>query len=100
MAEPYPPTSPEQMAYLEALNKSVNALAKEVQFLLGLNQKTLLILIKQAYLLERIANKVYGLKDDEPIEGEQVETEFKEIRDLFEAQQALLQGGVDDDGSE
>ena len=90
------PLDPKHMAYLEALNKSINAMAKELKFLFDLGEKTLLILIKQAYLLERISNKVYDLEDSEPITGEQVEAEFKEIRRLFEDQQALMRGDVND----
>ena len=98
MTDKYPPISSEGMAYFEALNKSVNALAEELKFLFDLNEKTLLILIKQAYLLERISNKVYDLEDSEPITGEQAEAEFKQIRRLFDDQQALMRGDVDDGG--
>ena len=93
MADPRAPINPEHMAYLEALNETVNGLAEEVQFLLALNEKNLLILIKQAYLLERIANLAYDAPDNEAINAEQVESVFKEIRALFEEHLALFRGG-------
>jgi hypothetical protein len=71
---------------------TISELAETVRFLLALQEMSLLIAIRQAYLLERVANVVYRLDDDEPISGTQVESSFKEIRDLFDEQLKIMKG--------
>ena len=99
MADEFPPIDPKLVEFLEQTNKALSALTEEVTFLLALNAKTNLILIRIAHMLERVSNIVYDAPDEEPIDAAAAETKFKEIRDLFDEQMRLMKGEADGDES-
>lgn len=94
------PLDPDLLEYLEALNTSVNGLSEEVRFVLAIQEKSLLIAVRLAFLLERIANIVYHLEEGEAekLSGGQVEAKFKELKDLFDQQMSIMREQTDGDG--
>lgn len=78
---------------MHSLNGLVESTAESVQFLLATEEKTQLILIKQAYLLDRLARAIYGLDDSEAPAREEIEQALNEVRALFEEQRRLFEIG-------
>lgn len=85
--------------HLKSLHKTANLLAENIDFLLKLNQRTMLIAIRLAYVLERVSNKTFDL-EEEPGEPspDRIEAAFREIRKLFDEQLETMKGGEPQDG--
>lgn len=98
MADSHDKIDPEVLEYLESVNKSIQGLAEEVRFLSSLTEKTLLIQIRLAYILERVSNKTFNLDEaeDEP-DTSRIERRFEEIKALFDQQRELMREGALDD---
>lgn len=84
---------------VQSLGRLVNDLTDNVQFLLALQEKSLLISIRLAYLSERLANKVFEIEDDS-VTPEQIEEAFKDLRTLFDEQQEILTRKGQGDGGD
>lgn len=84
--------------HLENLHRSAVDHANELRFLLALNEKTLLILIRLAYIMERVSNKTFDLEEapDEP-STDRIESMFAEIRELFDQQSDIMKSGTETD---
>ena len=71
--------------HLESLHNSINLLSENIDFLIKLEQRTLLIVNQLAYILERVSNKTFDLEEapDEP-SMDRIEEAFVDVRRLFE----------------
>ncbi len=88
----------ETREHLESLHRSVGLLSENIDFILKMDEQTLKILVRLAYILERVANSEFKLPEltNEP-SPEQIEAYFREIRALFDKQRELMQGRPDGD---
>ena len=82
---------PDVLEALNSFNENLNRVAEEVIFLSKLTESTLLIQIRLAYILERVSNRVFDLKEapGEP-NPERIEQQFVEIRQLLDKQLELM----------
>ena len=83
----------ETRQHIKSLHESVNLLSENLDFLIKMDRRTLLILIQIAYVLERVSNKTFDLEEspDEP-SPERIEAAFREIRKRFDEQQEIMKG--------
>ena len=89
----------ETRGHLESLHNSIILLSENVDFLIKLDRRTLLIAIQLAYILERVSNKTFDLEEapDEP-STDRIEEAFQEVRKLFEEQLEIMKKGGLRDG--
>lgn len=85
--------------HLKSLHNSINLLSENIDFLIKLEQRTLLIVNQLAYILERVSNKTFDLEEapDEP-SPDRIEEAFRDVRKLFEEQLEIMKKGGLRDG--
>jgi len=91
----------ETREHLENLHGSVNLLTENVRFMLAMDQRTLLILIRMAFVLESVADRTFDLAES-PDEAEfrKIKEAIGEIRKYFEEQIEIMSGTREQAGDE
>jgi hypothetical protein len=80
---------------LDDIEKSIKLLLKQIDFMMQMDQRSLLVLSNLAYVLERTSNKVFDLEEapGEP-DPERIEKCFSDIQKWF-AEQITIMGKHD-----
>lgn len=82
----------EVRAQLQSLQESVDVLTDNSRFTMQMDQRSLGILVRMAYVLERLSNRVLGVDDREQFGKAETEQIFREIRTQLEEQRKIMQG--------
>ncbi|MGF1631282.1 MAG: hypothetical protein ACFCUT_17560 [Kiloniellaceae bacterium] len=75
---------------IKNLRENVSSLGRNQRFIMQMDRRSLMILARMAYVLERLSNRVLGVEDAEVFTEVESEKAFREIRRLFEEQREIM----------